>query len=65
MDTKISFRLPSEITERARNLMRRKGIMKMSDFVRQALVSHLTHEGLSLDQVTAAPAAKATKGGAK
>jgi hypothetical protein len=45
--------------------MRRKGIMKMSDFVRQALVSHLTHEGLSLDQVTAAPAPKATKGGAK
>ena len=64
MDTKISFRLPSEITERARNLMRRKGIMKMSDFVRQALVSHLAAEGFGMNQIPAT-AAKAVKEGGK
>ena len=38
---KISFRLTPEMRTQAEGLMRDRGIMKMSDFVRQAVASEV------------------------
>lgn len=44
MDERITFRLPKIITARAETIMSRRGILKFSDFVRQAIVSHIRAE---------------------
>lgn len=41
MDKTVTFRLPREITNRAKRVMQKRGILKISDFVRQALVAEL------------------------
>jgi hypothetical protein len=61
MDSKVTFRLDGGLQERAKTLMRRKGIMKMSDFVRQALVSHMSREGVMLDEPAAVSFATTAK----
>jgi hypothetical protein len=44
MDERVTFRLPKEISARAETIMNRRGILKLSDFVRQALVSQIRAE---------------------
>lgn len=46
MDERVTFRLPKEITARAEMIMNRRGILKLSDFVRQALVSQIRADEL-------------------
>ena len=63
MDERVTFRLPKEISARAETIMHRRGILKLSDFVRQALVSQIrTEESQTVNFATAqAPRQEAAK----
>lgn len=42
--TKITFRLPDEMRVQAEGVMRRRGMLKISEFVRAALANELQQE---------------------
>ena len=41
----VTVRIPNEMVDAAKKVMRRKGILNLSDFVRQSVVSHIHAEG--------------------
>jgi len=51
-----SFRIPLELKEKAESVMQRRGIIKLSDFIRQAIVAEIQATERRSEMATSRPA---------